>query len=320
MKFVKRKVTTSKSKLRADDFLAVKREFLDDVSAVVTMEEIPAHLILNWDQTGIQLVPAASWTMERVGSKRVEVKGIKNKQQITAVLCGSMIGDYLPIQLIYKGSTSRCHPNSVNFPRDWHITHSPKHWSTESTMVEYVIVPYIDGIHSLLGNPSQAALVIIDNFKAQIIPAVNKMLEDANIHVCLLPPNTTDVLQPLDIAVIKPVKDFLRRKFELWYADQVAKQLEGVTDIQSANIQPVDISFVAMKALSGKWLIEMSEYLADSPEFMINEFRRAGILDALDGNNACRTTTITMKTITMKTITMKIITMKTMMKMITMKI
>lgn len=265
---------------------------MDDVAAVVTMEDIPAQLILNWDQTGIQLVPAASWTMERVGSKRVEVQGIKNKQQITAVLCGSMIGDYLPVQLIYKGSTSRCHPN-FQFPPDWHITHSPKHWSTESTMIEYVreiIIPYVESIRDLLGDANQ---VIIDNFKAQVTLAINEMLEAANVHVCLLPPNTTDVLQPLDIAVNKPVKDFLRKKFELWYANQVAKQLEGVTDIQSANIQPVDMSFVAMKVWSAKWLVEMAEYLANNPEFMINGFKRAGILAALDGNDWERETTNT---------------------------
>ena len=29
------------------------------------MEEIPAELILNWDQTGIRLVPASSSTMEK---------------------------------------------------------------------------------------------------------------------------------------------------------------------------------------------------------------------------------------------------------------
>ncbi len=48
------------------------------------MEEIPPELILNWDQTGIHLVPAAAWTMDQIGSKRVEV-GVNDKKQITAV-------------------------------------------------------------------------------------------------------------------------------------------------------------------------------------------------------------------------------------------
>ena len=122
MKFVRRKATTSKSRQKPQDINKLKEDFLADVVSVVTMEEIPPELILNWDQTGINLVPAASWTMERAGSKRVEISGVGEKRQITAVLCGSLIGDYLPLQLIYKGKTSRCHPN-FNFPSDWHMTH-----------------------------------------------------------------------------------------------------------------------------------------------------------------------------------------------------
>lgn len=123
----------------------LKRKFLEDVVSVVKMEEIPPELILNWDQTGIRLVPAASWTMDKIGVKRVEIIGVGEKRQITAALCGSLAGDYLPVQLIYQGKTSRCHP-VFDFPKDWNVKHSPKHWSMESTMLEYIqkiIVPYV---------------------------------------------------------------------------------------------------------------------------------------------------------------------------------
>ena len=107
MKFVRRKATTSKNKHKPADFAKVKTAFLNDVASVVKMEEIPPELILNWDQTGIHLVPASSWTMDREGSRRVEIKGVNDKRQITAVFCGSATGDFLPIQLIYKGKTAR---------------------------------------------------------------------------------------------------------------------------------------------------------------------------------------------------------------------
>ena len=65
------------------------------------MEEIPAELILNWDQTGIMIVPSNSWTMDKMGTKRVEIVGLKDKRQITAVFCSTILGDFLPLQLIY---------------------------------------------------------------------------------------------------------------------------------------------------------------------------------------------------------------------------
>lgn len=52
-----------------------------------------------------------------------------------------------------------------------------------------------------------------DNFKGQITEAVNKLLDSNNIHVCLLPPNT-DRLQPVDISVNTPVKDFRKQQFD----------------------------------------------------------------------------------------------------------
>ena len=159
------------------------------------MEEIPAELVLNWDQTGIKIVPSSTWTMERQGSKRVEVVGVNDKCLITVVFCGSLVGDFLPIQVIYKGKTPRCHPH-YQFPLNWDITHSPKHWSNERTMLQYikkVIIPYVECIRGRF-DPDTPALVIMDNFKGQVVGSVTDLLELNNIHVCLLPPNTTDKL------------------------------------------------------------------------------------------------------------------------------
>ena len=101
------------------------------------MENIPPHLIINWDQTGLYLVPSSNWTMAEKGKKRVSIRGLRDKQMITRVFCGSMIGEFLPPQLIYGGKTDRCHPVAA-FPSDWDVTHNIKHWSNEATMIRYL--------------------------------------------------------------------------------------------------------------------------------------------------------------------------------------
>ncbi len=60
--------------------------------------------------------------MAKEGSKRVEIAGIDNKRQITAVFAGTMAGEFLPPQLIYQGKAAKCLP-LVEFPSDWHITY-----------------------------------------------------------------------------------------------------------------------------------------------------------------------------------------------------
>ena len=64
MGFVKRKANT-KVKLSVEDFKKMNDIFLADNEAIVTMEEIPPELVLNWDQTGVNIVLASSWTMDR---------------------------------------------------------------------------------------------------------------------------------------------------------------------------------------------------------------------------------------------------------------
>ena len=110
MGFVKRKATTAKSMYEVEKFKELKHAFLNDVKITVEMEDIPAELILNWDQTGIRIVPSCNWTMEVQGAKRVEIIGVGDEWQITAIFCGSLTGDFLPLQVIYSGKTSQMSP------------------------------------------------------------------------------------------------------------------------------------------------------------------------------------------------------------------
>ena len=61
---------TSKSKYTLDNFAELtKKSFLQSVVETVTMEEISLQLVLNWDQTDINIVPSFSCIMEERGSK-----------------------------------------------------------------------------------------------------------------------------------------------------------------------------------------------------------------------------------------------------------
>ena len=251
----------------------------------VEMEEIPGELVLNWDQTGIRLVPSSTWTRERRGSCRVEMIGVNDKHQITAVFCGNALRDFLPLQLIYKGKSSCCHPR-FEFPSDWNITHSPNHWSNEDTMLQYIdniILPYVAKVRDDIG-AAKAALVILDNFKGQTTQQVIQRL-DNNILISWLPPNTTDRLQPMDVSVNKPAKEYLKKQFDEWYSEMVIEQLDrkDMDDLESAEIQPINLGMPILKEVGAKWLAGMAQYITDNPHLIVHGFLHSGISSAIDG-------------------------------------
>lgn len=272
MKFERRKVTTAKSKYSNADFTELKKEFLYNVLTTIEMEEIPPELVLNFDQTGIKIVPCNTWTMEKQGSRRVEVAGANDKRLITAIFCGSLVGDFLPVQVVYKGKTAHCHPHYC-FPSDWDITHSHNHWSNERTMIRYIeniIIPYVQRFQKYFKDTTPA-LVIMDNFKGQVTDAVTSLLESNNIHVCLLPSNVTDRLQPMDLTVNKRAKAFLKGRFEEWYSQQLMKQLKG-KDMESVELQPVSLDLQILKELIAKWMVEMANHFAQNPLIIVKGF------------------------------------------------
>ena len=156
--------------MTVEDFDEVKDQMLADIKCIVEMEEIPPDLIINWDQTAINYVPRSHWTMDKAGSRRVKVAGLDVKRQITAVFGCTLAGNFLPIQLIYKGKTKACHAR-VDFTKDWSITHTPNHWSNEDTMIQYIeeiLIPYLCRRRQELKLPANhPALAIFDVFKGQ---------------------------------------------------------------------------------------------------------------------------------------------------------
>ena len=64
-------------------------------------------------------------------------------------------------------------------------------------------------------------------------------------YFCCFTPCKHHHLQPLDIAVNKPAKHYLRQQFQDSDLKQILDQLEG-QDVASAILQPVDLSLNQM--------------------------------------------------------------------------
>ena len=198
---------------------------------------------------------------------------------MTSVFAGTLVGKFLPMQLIYTGKTSSCHPKGVSFLANWHITHTHNHRANEATINDYVrqiIIPYVSKTRDTIENRNQPALVIFDVFKGQLCQSTIDLLQQNNIHFVHVPPNCTDRLQPLDVSVNKSCKDYMKKQFVDWHSDQILQSLDDDTDFT------VDLRLSVMKPLGTKWLISFFNYIADRPHIVFNNFKAAGIVEALN--------------------------------------
>ena len=84
MNSVKQKGSNA-GKVSVSCFCELRDVFLSDIQAEVVMNDIPKDLILNWDQTAIQLVPTSDWTMNEAKAKKVVIANFDGK--CTLLLC-----------------------------------------------------------------------------------------------------------------------------------------------------------------------------------------------------------------------------------------
>ena len=101
--------------------------------------------------------------MEKKGAKIVEIAGVDDWRQDTAVFAATAVGEFLPIQLVYQGKTAASLPPFTS-PDDWNVMYTPNRWAKEQTTktyIEQIILPYV--------NETRKQLDLEDNHPALVI-------------------------------------------------------------------------------------------------------------------------------------------------------
>ena len=90
--------------------------FLYEIVSKVEKHAIPDFLIINFDQTPLKMVQCGNTTLAKKNSRAVTIVGADDEISITATFSITLLGQFLPIQLIYRGKTSQNLPR-YQFPR-----------------------------------------------------------------------------------------------------------------------------------------------------------------------------------------------------------
>ncbi|CAH1274769.1 Hypp9314 [Branchiostoma lanceolatum] len=183
MNFVRHKVTKAARKLPAD-FETTREAFLARIKKAVGDSDIPDDMVINWDQTGINIVLVGDWTLVEAGARQVPVVGHEDKRQITLLLAISLSGHLVPPQVLYQGKTDACHAR-FNFPDEWDVFHTESHWSNSGSMERYVdtvVAPYMAAQRERLGLANNhPGLAVFNVYKAHRTPGLLEKLKAANV-------------------------------------------------------------------------------------------------------------------------------------------
>ena len=165
MGFVKRRGNT-KVKVPVEHFEALKSQFLFDIQATVEMQEIPPELIINWDQTGIKIVSLSSWTIKQKGAKWVEISGVDDKRQITAVFAATPVGEFLPFQLIYISRQDTSMPSHIQVSKWYKVDCNPSSFGNYSTEFGHSYML----ICELLSSGKNSPVIVCKNYPTTLHP------------------------------------------------------------------------------------------------------------------------------------------------------
>ncbi|KAI5449041.1 hypothetical protein NCC49_005652 [Naganishia albida] len=121
------------------------------ISRVTRDFAVPPALVINGDQTGVNLFPAENKTYAKRGSKQVPILAEDDKRHITLIITSSMDGKLFSFQAIFKGKTEASLPgkNERKAAENMGMKFEPggdKHWAnleTTKKWVEEIVISYI---------------------------------------------------------------------------------------------------------------------------------------------------------------------------------
>lgn len=174
-----------------------------------SIEGVPPENIINYDETNLTDDPGKKKIIVRRGSKYPERVMNSTKASISIMFSGTASGVLLPQYVVYKAihlydTWTEGGPPGTRYNR------TPSGWFELASFDDWfhkIILPYAK-------DRTGRIVMIGDNLASHVSPSVIESCEKNNISFILLPPNSTHLTQPLDVAVFRPIKVHWRKVLE----------------------------------------------------------------------------------------------------------
>lgn len=203
------KLAENTKRVRAALSYEVIQEYFENLGR--TIKDIPPSNIVNYDETNFVDDPGSVKVVTRRGAKHTHRTIDSSKSSTTVMFAIAADGTLLPPYTVYKAKHSYegWTEGGIENAR---YNRSSSGWFDSELFEDWfrtIILPFF----RKLNGPK---VLIGDNLNSHITMSVIEECANNEIKFILLPPNSTHLLQPLDVAYFRPVKACWRRILEEW--------------------------------------------------------------------------------------------------------
>lgn len=175
-------------------------DVLKDVYIKLDLEDQP-HSIYNVDESGFPMNNKPLKVVSEKGKREVtSLTSLERGENVTAVVCCSASGVFIPPFIIFKGKRMR-EEYKHGMPPGSQVAMSESGYINEDLFL--VWLQHFQKHRS----PGRCLLLLDGHISHQSLQSLEYCVEH-QIELLCLPPHTTHVLQPLDRTVFKPLKTY----------------------------------------------------------------------------------------------------------------
>jgi hypothetical protein len=162
--------------------------------------------IWNFDETGFQMGVISSCMVVTQADRRGKRKRIQpgNREWATAIACVNAEGHSIPPYLLVKGTVHLTHwYTEGSLPGNWRIKPTENGWTDNATGLDW-IQHFNKHTQSLKKGGYQ--MLILDGHESHMSIEFDKYCKTHNIVAVCLPPHSSHLTQPLDVACFGVLK------------------------------------------------------------------------------------------------------------------
>jgi hypothetical protein len=216
----------------------------------------------NFDEVPLQFDMVSGRTYDFQGKKEVCIQTTSGiKMRVTLLLAILSNGVILPPLFIFKTKKQISKNLIKKYANQALIFSNAKGWISDDILLLWFERVWLN----LKLSATQKPILIFDQSRVHTSGTVSKFLKTQKICYEVISAGTTGYLQPLDMAINKPLKSYIKNKFDRWYS--MFGTSEANTTQKGYRRPPSYDNLI-------RWTIEACEEMNE--DMVINSFKTTG--------------------------------------------